>query len=120
MSTAVQTRQKNDVLFSSETPIGAGASIGFGPKEIDGFAETSILVLSDQPFSINLFEASFPDGPYQLSQSYTSVSSGNPAAGNMVAQRFFVTGSFLKMTLDNTSGAPETVLSLLVQGIPLP
>lgn len=119
--TAVQTRQKTGVLFSSERPIDAGASVGFGPAEIDGYSSISILILSDQPFSINLFEAGIVGGPYELSQSFTSTSSGvGIGPGFMIAQRFIPTGSFLRMTLQNLSAARQMILSLLVQGNPAP
>lgn len=117
---SVETRQKVGVLFGTDVPLKAGASIGLGPAEVDGYTQVAILVLSDQPFTVSIFEAEVPEGPYVLSQTYSSVSSGAAGPGFMVAQRFVVTGSFLKATIQNTSGIPETVLSAKFLGIPMP
>jgi hypothetical protein len=127
---SVETRQKAGVLFETSVPLKAGASIGLGPAEVDGYSQIGILVLSDQSFVVSLFEAEVSGGPYVLSQTYTAVSSSNVQSGPfplvaagpgfMVAQRFFVTGSFLKATIQNTSAFPETILSARFLGIPEP
>lgn len=126
---SVQTRQKAAVLFETSTPLKAGASVGLGPSKVSGYSSVGVLVLADQTFTVSIFEAEVAGGPYVLSQTYSSVSSSNVQSGPfplvaagpgfMVAQKFFVTGSFLKVTIQNT-GFPETILSARFVGIPAP
>lgn len=137
----IQTRQKTDILFpplpapattspgsslpavvpnpsavpQGLQPLGAGASIGFGPVEIDGYSAISVLAISDQPFTVTFFEGIIPAGPFPVTQTFASVAAGT---GFVVAQRFAPVGSYLKMTILNNAGVPETVLSLVVQGVP--
>jgi hypothetical protein len=128
--TSVQTRQKSDVLFQTQVPLKAGASIGLGPAECDGFSSLSILAVSDQPFTITLFEALVPGGPFVQTQVFTSVSSSGVQSGPFplvaagpgfaIAQKFFVTGSFVKATVQNTGSVAETLLSAVVRGNPTP
>lgn len=141
----IQTRQKTDTLFpvpvtpatvalplgpstppkapnpsaapQGPKPLAGNASLGFGPVEVDGYAEIGVLVIADQAFTVTFFEGILPAGPFLLTQTFVAVASG---ALFVVAQRFAPTGLFMKMTIANNSATPESILSLLVQGIPLP
>lgn len=139
---SIQTRQKVGVLFPVPTPaavaapaaglgvvapspaavpsgvrpLKANTSVGFGTAEEDGYAVVSVLIISDQPFTATLFEGILSAGPFILTQTFAAALTNGMY---VVAKRFNPIGSFLKMTIANTSGVDETVLNVLVLGVPI-
>jgi hypothetical protein len=122
----VQGRQKVGLLFPVRPPnapdpfpalLAAGAAATYGPFELDGYSTVTILAVSDKPFTIAVVESVIPTGPFIQTQSFASAAVG---ALQVVQKRFAPSGAFGKATLTNTGAAPQTQISILGQGIPLP
>lgn len=122
----VQGRQKVGLLFPVRPPntpdpfpilLGAGASVVYGPFELDGYATVTILASSDQPFTLVIAESVVSGGPFVQTQSFASSAVG-PL--QVVQQRFAPSGSFGKATMTNVGAVRQAQISILGQGIPLP
>jgi hypothetical protein len=118
---SIPSRQKSDVLFESDQPLGAGASFATGVARTTGYAQVSIFAVSDQPFSIIVEEAVIvkPDGTGNFAQTQATLNSVSVGGIEQVATRITPFGNFMKMVLTNPGGTPEAYLNFLVQGLPV-
>lgn len=118
----IPTRQKADVLFESSTPLGVGDSFTSDVKRVSGYAQISILAISDQPFGINVEEACVVDinGVGNFVQTGTTLMSSAVGGQQVICTRIQPFGNFMKMVLGNLGPGDMTSLSFSAQGIPLP
>lgn len=111
------TRQKADVLFSSDEPIGGSDTFSSAAAEVRGHSVVTFLAISDRPFRIRVEEACSGDGPWALTATL-------PSAFDTVSQleracaRVAPCGSFMRAFLDNLSAAPQRVLRFCSLGLP--
>jgi hypothetical protein len=132
----VETRQRVEDLFAplgdaagNQIFIAAGGTmdipaqpsvLGPGPaalgREIDGYDVVSFYGLSDQPFTIGIYEAVECEGPYVLAQTLTSAVVGG---FSRVSVRIPSNAKFMRIVVTNTGGAPQTVFSFRGFGIPI-
>lgn len=112
----IATRQKADLLFSSDTPLGAGETFTPSPKRVVGYDSIAILAISDQAFAITVEEACEADG--QFAQTET-LSSALVAGVQQICTRIRPCGAFMVLALGNL-GAPMGVLDFCAHGVPLP
>jgi len=112
----IPTRQKTDLLFSTGRPLGAAKSFRSPVAEVAGYNAVAFLGVSDQPFTVTVFEACSPDGPFV---GVATLASALVGGQNQVCSRVSPCGSFMKVTLDN-GGAAMGSLSFCSQGIPVP
>lgn len=110
----IATRQHASGLFSTVTPLGAGATILSKPFEVAGFANIVVSADSDQPISILLEEANTPDGPWTPVITMTSTVIGSLSRINQI---FRPIGSFMRASVINGGGV-QHILSALIYGIP--
>lgn len=118
---SIPTRQKADPLFESEDPINDGASFTTEVKRVSGYAQIAIFALSDQAFSITVEEAAVvnPDGTGNFAQTQPTIASVLVAGQEQIVTRITPFANYMKMTLANGSGANQTFMSFLAQGIPV-
>lgn len=132
---SIETRQRTEDLFVPPTtaegnqiflPVGACVAIPAQPtsppgpaalgREIDGFDVVSFFGLSDQPFSVAIYEAAFCDGPYVLSQTLNSAMVGGL---NRLATRIASSAKFMRIVVCNTGAGDQTMFSFVAFGIPI-
>jgi hypothetical protein len=118
--TAVQTRQTNDVLFSSDSPLAAAGIFTSEIRAVSGYGQIPILAISDQPFSIDVYEAVSLDaqgnGRFVLTQ--TTLVSAVVGGQEVISTRISPFGNYMKILLTNTGGA-MSALSFTAQGEPV-
>lgn len=113
----IGTRQRADVLFHSDEPLGAGQSVSSGILDVRGYGTISILGSSGPTFTVSVREACFPDGVLIEVSSLPSAASG---PSQVVCERINPCGAFVEIALTNTGGAPQGSLDFCVQGLPQP
>lgn len=117
----IPTRQKADLLFSTEIPLIVGDFFIAPVRRVAGYAEIPVFALSDQPFTIQVEEATDVEedgsGNFVQTQTLTAVAVG-PLW--LVCQRIRPCGSFMQMTLGNMGVTDMGSLNFAVQGLPLP
>lgn len=117
----IPTRQKADLLFSTAEPLGIGDFFISPVRRVSGYAEIPVFALADQPFTIQVEEATDVEedgsGNFVQTQTLTAVAVG-PLW--LVCERIRPCGSYMQMTLGNLGGAGMTSLNFSVQGLPLP
>jgi hypothetical protein len=118
---SVLTRQKSDLLFSSQIPLGAFGAFVSPVRKVSGYALIAILAISDQPFAINIEEATAVNstGEGNFVQTQAILLSQPSGAYQKVAIRFNPVGKYMKLELGNLAAEPETFLSLVGRGVPL-
>lgn len=122
----IQTRQKADVLWSTTTPLGAGGFYNSPIRRVAGYAELEIFAVSDQPFAIQVEEATdvriLPDGTVTGNFVQTEATMVAVAVGSqwLVCERINPCGNFARMVLGNLGGTMMGELAFVVQGLPLP
>ncbi len=131
MTIGVAVEQKSEALFElpssgvSNAPflLGAGASVIIPAqpgslllgKLVSGYAQVRFLGFSDQPMTLTVEEANDPNGPFAQTASYASAVVGGK---NTIKQNHVPSGSFMRVTLQNTGVATEGSLSFKGIGIP--
>lgn len=85
-------------------------------REIDGYDVIAFYGLSDQPFTIDVYEAVECEGPYVLAQTLTSAVL---AGFSRVSTRIPSNAKFMRIVVTNTGGAAQTVFSFRGFGIPI-
>lgn len=121
VSFSVLTRQKSDLLFSSQVPLApAGAFVSL-PELVSGYAFVVILAISDQPFAINIEEATEVDvkGNGNFVQTQAIMLSQPVGGEQKVSVRINPIGKYMKLELGNLSSVPMAFLSLVGRGVPL-
>lgn len=112
----IPTRQKTDVLADTSDPLGAGASVDIDAFKVAGYASTTILAFSDQPFQIRIEEGCSCDGRFVTTHTFTS----EPSGGNQVlCVRVEPCGPFMRATVTNLGGA-QSFFQLCWRGLPVP
>ncbi len=112
----VPTRQEVEFLFSTLVPLGAGSSVISTIREVDGFDAINFFGVSDGSFAIQVEEACSKDGPFVVTSSLAS----SPVGGiGQLCSFVLPCASFMRITVSNTR-APQTSLSICVQGVPRP
>lgn len=112
----IPTRQKADLLFSTDTPLGAGATFVSPIREVDGYNAVTFLAIASTAFTIVVNEACEAGGPFVETATLTS---SVVAGQNVVCARVFPCGSFMRTSLGNLGGA-QTALSYCAHGVPEP
>ena len=114
---ASATRQKADVLFSSEEPLEGSAMLAAGPAEVMGYSVAAFLAITDRPLRIRVEEACAEEGPWAVTATLSS--SFDPASQlERVCARVAPCGSFMRVFLDNLSASPEGILRFCALGLP--
>lgn len=113
---SIQTRQRGEDLFGSDTPLGAGGSVETLDKLVAGFNAVSFFAASDQPFQIQVFEACRHGGLFAVTQTLTSALVDGK---EIVCERVLPCGRKMKAVLMNL-GASQTFLSFCAFGLPEP
>lgn len=118
---SIETRQKAEVLFQTEVPLGVGGTFEGPVRQVDGYAQIAILGISDEPFTIEVFEAVnvTPDGAGRFVKTQGTLSSSVVGSQSVISTQVAPFGKFMKMLLTNTGGAMSE-LSFVAQGRPLP
>jgi hypothetical protein len=121
MPSAIQTRQKTDLLFESSDPLDTLGFFSSQVREVSGYAKISILAVADQPFAINVEEAVVVkvDGTGQFVQTDATITASLVGGQYRIVTTINPFGQFMKMVLGNL-GAPMGFLSFMAKGIPLP
>lgn len=114
LSFIVPTRQKAEALFQSSVPIASAGSFKSDAKLVMGYATASIFAVSDQSFQVVVLESCDPEGPFAVTQTFTSSANGSSQA---VSQRFAPFGEYMKLIV-SPIGPGMGEFDLLGQGIP--
>jgi len=109
--------QGNQVFIAPATPTLIPAQTGpdICGREIAGFDVVSFFAVSDQPFSIAVFESCGCCGPWVNTATLTSsVVDGQ----QVISVRRASNAKFMRLVVTNTGGATQTAFALCVFGIP--
>lgn len=85
-------------------------------REIAGYAVESFFIVSDQPFSVAVFQSCGCCGPWV--QTHTLVSAVVDGQ-NVLSTRIAGNAKFMRLEITNTGAAPQTVFMPCVFGIPI-
>lgn len=113
----IATRQKADLLVSNSTPILSGQTFQSAVVAVDGYAQVSVFVVSDQAFTVRVREACAADGTFVVTQEFTSAAETG-GTRQLVRQRALTCGLFARIDIENTAGVDQTELQACVVGIP--
>lgn len=114
---ASATRQRADVMFSSDIPVGGSDTFPSSAAEAAGYGAVAFFALSDRPFRIRAEQSCSPDGPWLPTDTFVSTF-------DMVSLLFAVCvrtapcGTFMRIFLDNLAAVPQGILQLCVLGLP--
>lgn len=84
-------------------------------REIAGYPVICFYGLSDQAFSVQIYEAVSCDGPYVLAQTLTSAVVGGL---NRISQRVSSNALYMRVVFLNTGGSPQTQFDFAGFGLP--
>lgn len=110
---AIPTRQKNDVLFSTKSPLLSGTRT-IPLRRVAGYAAIAFFATADAAFELRLRESCGEKGPLVQTQVLTSSPSGGE---ERICERVLQCGEFMEVII---AGAPLTELEVCGQGVPLP
>lgn len=131
---SVQSRQRTEDLFSvpknalgnqilltaaqaydiPQQPAAPGpAALGI---QVNGFGSITFYALSDQTFTIDIYEAAESDGPYALSQTFTS---SLVSGVSRVSEQVSPSGLFMRIVVTNTDGSTQDYFSFRAFGLPI-
>lgn len=121
---AIATRQKDDDLFRTTAPVTAPTEFVSPTRLVSGYGGVRFLIFADVAFRLKIEQAPPTDQatPPEASWVETNrVSSTLNDAGTrqIVCASIQVCGEFMRIRLENTSGAPMTVLELSGLGHPI-
>lgn len=111
----IETRQKTDELFSTDTPLSAGDSEDLGIRLVLGYAIIAFFGISDAPFEIRIFEDCAEDGSFP---AIATLSSAVVNGVSIVCERVAQCGTYMKVEVFSTGG-PQSYLELCGRGMPL-
>lgn len=107
---SVPSRQKTESFTISSALLGIGASVNSDIVKSAGYAQVQILIRSDRAFTVRVLEAiTNPSGGPTFVQTATQLSAADPLTGEQVVfTTAQVHGSYMRIRVDNTSGAVQT------------
>jgi hypothetical protein len=108
---AVATRQKNDVLFSTKSPLLSGTRT-IPARRVSGYAAINFFATADAAFELRIRESCSAEGPFAQTAVLTST-----GAEEHICERYLQCGEFMEVII---AGAPLTELEVCGEGIPLP
>ncbi len=124
----IQTRQKADVLFESQTPLGIAEIFSSGIREVSGYSAIQILGIADEAFTVRIFEAceaeagpqgiTGPQFPFVESQGPFPSSLDATTGLNRVCVRLPPCGAFMRITVENVSGVAMDTFQICGSGLP--
>ena len=112
---AIPTRQENDVLFSTKSPLLSGTRT-IPIKKVAGYAALPFFATANAAFELRLSESCVSKGPFAQTRVLTSSSAGSK---ERICERVLQCGAFMKVEIVPLAG-PLTELEVCGQGIPLP
>lgn len=106
----IQTRQKDDILFSRSSdadPIAAAESFEFKARRVAGYSQIRFLAFAGAAagFTIHVLQGTTGTGPFVETDTLTSAP--GPGGEQLVCENIEPCGSFMKLILENTSGSPQ-------------
>lgn len=104
----IQTRQKDDVLFSRASdadPIAAGESFEFKVRRVMGYSQIRFLAIAEAGFTVHVLQAITSGGPFVETDTLTSAAA--PGGEQFICENIEPCGSFMKLILENTGGSPQ-------------
>jgi hypothetical protein len=129
---SIPGRQRTEDLFTA--PVGtpgnpvfleAGETVLLPPaapdgqecgREIAGYAVESFFIVSDQPFSVAVFESCHCCGPWVQTETLVSaVVDGQ----NLLSTRLAANSKFMRLEITNTGPEAQTAFDVCVFGIPI-
>jgi hypothetical protein len=111
----IETRQKTDELFSTDTPLLSGNTEVLGVRLVLGYAIIAFFGISDAPFEVRIFEDCDEDG------SFPAIATLVAALENgvyIVCERIAQCGVYMRADVVST-GANQSFLELCGRGMPL-
>lgn len=112
-SFVITTRQKADMLWLASLVAlqAAGKTQMLPVVEVDGYQMVSLLLISDQPFTISIQESVSPTGPFIPTDFFSSVVDAASGLQTIIA-KVKPAGAFMSAVVTNTGNAAQKVLQL--------
>lgn len=106
----IQTRQKDDVLFtlsSDGDPIAAAGELVLKVRRVEGYSQIRFLSFAGGAFSIRVEQGPTASGPFVQTQTLSSAP--GPGGEQLICTNIEPCGSFMRLTVVNgpTEQAPE-------------
>jgi hypothetical protein len=107
----IQTRQKDDVLFTLSSadgdPIAAAGELTLKVRRVEGYSQIRFLAFAASAFSLRVEQGPTGSGPFVQTQTLTSVA--GPGGEQLICENIEPGGSFMRLTVVNgpTEQAPE-------------
>lgn len=111
----IETRQKTEELFSTDTPLSMGSSENLDTRLVLGYALVAFFGISDAPFSVVLSEDCEEDGTFPATSTLTALLVNG---AYIVCERVAPCGSYMRAQVTST-GAAQSYLELCGRGIPI-
>lgn len=106
----IQTRQHDEILFESSSAIVGSQT--FPVREVSGFGQINFLGIGDAPYTVDVFEANDPSGPFIQTNSFAADLIGGAYT---VTQLLIPIGSYMRVVV---TGSPQ-VFSFIGYGLPV-
>jgi len=111
----IETRQKTEELFSTDTPLLSGNTKVLEVRLVLGYAIISFFGISDAPFEVQIFEDCDEDGSFPATATLVAVLENGVY---IVCERIAQCGVYMRADVVST-GADQSFLELCGRGMPL-
>jgi hypothetical protein len=114
----IETRQKEDLLYSSSELIGIGGMLAFPIRLVSGYGAVKFLAFSDVTFRLRIEQAPASTGPWVETHRVDSALNTS-ATDQVICLAILPCGTYIRVFIDNTAVVPTGFFSFLTTGHPI-